>query len=70
LLYFSLGQYDKALDDFNRTLELKPYSGEAYLNRGNLLLITGKKEHDLADLRRACDLGNAIACKALHMAPE
>ncbi len=70
LLYFSLGQYDRALNDFNKTVQLEPYSGEAYLNRGNLLFIIGKKEHALADLQRACDLGNAIACKSLHMAPE
>jgi tetratricopeptide (TPR) repeat protein len=32
--YYRKGQYDKAISDFNRALEINPRYAEAYINRG------------------------------------
>jgi tetratricopeptide (TPR) repeat protein len=52
--YLNLGQYDKALDDFNKSILLVPDDKDAYLERATLYFRTGQKElyeNDMATAR-------------------
>jgi hypothetical protein len=64
--YFHLGQYDKALEDLNRAIALNHKFDVAYVNRGKLYFRMGDNIQAAADFQEACDLGNAVGCKALH----
>jgi lipoprotein NlpI len=68
--YFHLGRYDEALDDLNRAIALDDKFDVAYINRGELYYRTGKTALANADFQKACDLGNAIGCKALQQLRE
>ena len=42
--YLSKGEYDMALEDFNRTIQLDSNNCNAYAGRGNIYIL--KKEYD------------------------
>jgi len=65
LSYLYLGQDDRALEDFNKAIELDQTVAIMYHNRGTLYLRTGNKRLAIADFQRACDLGNGNACAVL-----
>lgn len=54
--YYKIGEFDKAIEHFNKALELKPDLLESYFNRG--LAYTRKQEYDkaLADLNKVIEL--------------
>jgi lipoprotein NlpI len=68
LSYLNMKQYDKALENYNKAIELKQDFDAAILNRGNLFFIIGNRTLSLADYRKACDLGNSRACEVLSLA--
>jgi tetratricopeptide (TPR) repeat protein len=68
--YFHLGRYDEALDDLNRAIALDDQFDVAYINRGDLYYRTGKTALARSDFQKACDLRNAIGCKALQQLME
>ncbi len=68
--YFHLGRYDEALDDLNRAIALDDQFDVAYINRGELYYRTDKTALARADFQKACDLRNAIGCKALQQLME
>lgn len=54
--YASKGQYQQAMDNYNKALEMEPNFTNAYINRG--LLYRGNKQYDLAlkDYTRALEI--------------
>lgn len=65
LLTGKLGQYQRAIEDFNKAIHLKPDYADAYNNRGTVYLMQDNKELGCPDAQKACGLGN---CKLLEMA--
>lgn len=49
-------QYDKAVDDFNKAIELSPRNANAYLGRGFSLAIKKQFSRAIEDLNRGIDL--------------
>ncbi len=60
------GQYEKAIEDYNTVISLnvEEYS-KAYLERGFTYLKAGRADLAVADLKKACSLGDNFGCKAL-----
>ena len=54
--YGKKGQYDQAIKDFNRAIELKPDYVEAYINRGNAYNEEGEYEQAIKDYSKAIEL--------------
>lgn len=54
--WFNLGQYQEALDDFDKALQLDSDFEDAYANRGALLLMAGKMDQAESDLKMSIKL--------------
>src|SRR5947207_13786226 len=50
---YGRSDYDGALSDFNKAIELKPELADAYLQRGKVLHAQGKYTEALADFNKA-----------------
>ena len=50
-------QYNAAIDDFTRAIEIEPNLAEAYFNRGLVRIYSGNKPEGLEDLSKAGELG-------------
>ncbi len=59
ILYGKTGSFSKAI-------ELNQTYTNAYINRGNLYVRTGRNVLAMADFRKACDLKNERGCNALR----
>ena len=51
--YAKKGQYDRAISDFNKALEINPRDGEAYSNRGIAYARKGQYAQAISDLNKA-----------------
>jgi len=60
LAYFKAGQYDKAIEDYNKAITLKPDYMDAYYSRGVAYVRKAS-----SDFSRACEKGNKFACDNL-----
>ena len=58
--YYSKGQYDQAISDYNKALEINPRYAEAYNNRGDAYLGKGQYDKSWEDVHKAQDLGYKI----------
>ena len=67
LEYLFKGQYDKAISDFNKAIEINPKYAEAYNNRAAACINLGKKDRACNDWQKACELGY---CKGLNRAKQ
>ena len=56
LVYFSLSQYEKALEDFNRAIELEPNDTRVYTNRGLTYRMLKQLDRSLEDFNKSLDL--------------
>jgi tetratricopeptide (TPR) repeat protein len=63
-LYFNLGnlyclssEHVSSIENYNKAIELYPYMGDAYFNRGLVLIYLKDKEKGCIDLSRAGELG-------------
>ena len=63
-IYFNLGnlycltaEHIASIDSYNRAIGLYPYMGDAYYNRGLVLIYLKDKEKGCIDLSRAGELG-------------
>jgi protein O-mannosyl-transferase len=63
--YIKKGDYDHAIEDFDRAIMLDPTDALAYNNRGLVLGAKGNLLQAQQDLKKACELGYAVACKTL-----
>jgi tetratricopeptide (TPR) repeat protein len=66
VLYAEAGKTDEALAYLNDAIGTYPAHPEGYFNRGMYYLSAGKNELAAEDFRKACDLGDAGGCEALH----
>ena len=55
-LYFGLAEYDKAIESFNRVLELNPGSADAYYYIGEVFEAKGEFQKAKAQWRKAYNL--------------
>jgi hypothetical protein len=60
-IYLQGGQYALALDDFNKTLLLKPEFGPAFYRKGLALENLGRRDAALAAYRKAAERGDTLA---------
>jgi len=56
-----LGRYDESLAWFDRAVEMQPFFGGAYANRGILHDRMGKHEKAVADYEKAVELDESVA---------
>ena len=56
---------DKAIENFDRAIEIKPGFALAYNNRGAAYLMLGNKDLGCPDAQKACSLGK---CQTLEFA--
>ena len=59
--YFEKEEYDKAIAEFSRAIELDPNYAEAYYKRGVAYLRKDKYDEAIADLTKAIELDPRIA---------
>jgi tetratricopeptide (TPR) repeat protein len=64
--YSNKGQYDQAISDFTRALQINPKYSEAYNNRGVTYYL--KKDYDKSwdDIKKAQNLGYQVSPKFLE----
>ncbi|RPI35513.1 MAG: tetratricopeptide repeat protein, partial [Nitrospiraceae bacterium] len=60
IAYANVGKYDEAIEDYDRVISLRPKDPNIYFSRG---VAYAKKA--MVDFRRACDMGNQLACENL-----
>ncbi len=58
--YARKGQYDQAISDFNKALEINPRYATAYYNRGIAYKDKGQYDKAWEDVHKAQDLGHKI----------
>ncbi len=63
--YREKGFFDRAISDYNKSLEINPWFAEAYYNRGRAYYLKGEYDKSLGDIERAQDLGCKIPPKLL-----
>ena len=63
--YVNLGQYQRAIEDYNQVVRLESNYADAYCNRGLLYLLQGNKGQGCPDVKKTCELGN---CSGLEKA--
>jgi tetratricopeptide (TPR) repeat protein len=56
IAYGEKGQYDQAISDFNRAIELNPNDNKAYNNRGIVYRLKGQYDQAVSDFNKAIDL--------------
>ena len=56
--YSDLGQKERAIQDFNKAIQLNPNYAKAYNNRGNAYDDLGQKERAIQDYTRSIELNN------------
>ena len=56
-IYFSLGDNERAIQDFDDAIRLNPKLGVAYANRATAYTLLGMDEEAQRDVDRAIDLG-------------
>jgi protein O-mannosyl-transferase len=59
--YADLGNYRQAIDDFSRTIEIKPGFADAYKNRGAAYVALGNHRQAIEDLNRAIEIKPGFA---------
>ncbi|MBI4709688.1 MAG: tetratricopeptide repeat protein [Nitrospirae bacterium] len=60
-------QYDRAIEDYNRAIEINPKLANAYFNRGIPYAIKGNMGKAISDFQKACDMGDENGCKGLQI---
>ncbi|CAK0895579.1 unnamed protein product, partial [Prorocentrum cordatum] len=61
LVHRDMGDFQRALDDFDRVVELKPEEGRHYYNRGVVYHRMGQEQDAIENLTKAVNLGCADA---------
>ena len=53
--YLNKGEFDKAIEDFNKAIAINPNYAKAYYNRGVIYYKKWLDEKAISDFRKACD---------------
>lgn len=61
IAYFKKGQYDRAISDFNKALEIEPKSARVYINRGAGYMGKGQYEEAISDFNKAIEINPRYA---------
>lgn len=56
--FFELGEYNRAIVNYNKVIDLEPRNGPAYFNRGLAYEKLGNREQALEDFKTSAKLGN------------
>jgi tetratricopeptide (TPR) repeat protein len=56
LAYVVKGQFDKAIPDFNKAIDINPRYAEAYADRGVVYIIKGQYDKAIADYNKAIEI--------------
>ena len=59
--HLNTGKPEKALEDFNRAIKIKPQVAAGYLGRANTLQILGRYEASIEDYDRALEIKSDLA---------
>jgi tetratricopeptide (TPR) repeat protein len=70
IVFCKLGNYQQAIKDFNKSIELEPDNAEAYHNRGVAYSMIGNYQQAIADFKIAARLGNKTAQDCLRKVGE
>ena len=68
--YYEKGDYDRALADFNKAIELQPDLADAYNNRGLAYHIKRDYDRAIADLDKAHRMGGGLGWILRRLAPR
>ena len=60
--YWNMGEYQRAIEDYDRAIERDPQCGVLYLDRACAYSIARDLEHCLEDLKHAISLGGVPRC--------
>jgi len=60
-LYLSTRKYDKAIEDYTKSIELSPTNADAYYGRGRAYYYKMDQEKATADFNKAIELDPAFA---------
>jgi len=58
---YQRGQYDEAISDFSKAIEINPRYAQAYLNRGTAYHRIGQYEQAISDLNNAIEINPRYA---------
>ncbi len=61
LEYQRKGQYDKAISDYSKAIEINPRDAEACYNRGNAYQINGQYDQAISDYNKAIEINPRYA---------
>jgi len=61
IAYRKLNRFTLALADLEKVIQLNPKIGEAYFQKGLVLLDSGERQGGLSEIRKAANLGNGKA---------
>ena len=64
--YLAMGDYGKALADYETAIKLNPSLGYAYYNRGRLKRLQGRYEDSIPDLQKSLELDSGLAYAAYN----
>jgi len=56
IAYGEKGQYDQAISDFNKAIEINPRYGQAYNNRGIVYRLKGQYDQAISDFNKAIEI--------------
>lgn len=66
ILQMRSGDYENAMESYDKSLKIAPDSPEALINRGAALIYMGRNEEAIGDLTRSMDLGTKKLPEALY----
>lgn len=66
IYFYEICDMDKAIENFDKLIELEPNDAEAYLYRGFTYNHKGDVNRAIADFKKACDLGAKAGCENLQ----
>ena len=66
IAYREKGQYDQAISDYTKALEIDPKSAGAYYNRAIVYYFKKEYNNSWKDIKKAQDLGYKIPSKFLE----
>jgi tetratricopeptide (TPR) repeat protein len=59
--HLNTGKPEKALEDFNRAIKIKPQVAAGYLGRANTLQVLGRYEESIEDYNKALEIKSDLA---------